>query len=84
MLWGEDLDGRSGLLRSLTSGRTILKFNSDTNRFGASDHLKEASELLSTNAQSDSNRKLIRNAIKWSIVMDGIDAINEAFFKGRG
>lgn len=80
-LWGNNLDGRDGLLASWASPRIGLRFKS--NRFEAQRHIKEAWELLDTNAQTKGQRDSMKQMNKFSIAMDAVEAINEAFFKGR-
>lgn len=68
-IWGQNKDGKSGLLASLASARMGFRFNRNSNRFDAMGHLEKAYDLLITNARDEKNRQR----------MKGINKISKAF-----
>lgn len=80
-LWGKN--GRDGLLSNWASVRMGLRFNKESNRFGAAGHLKNAWTFLTTNAQTKEKQEAVKGAQKVSLVVDAMEAIYETFYQGR-
>lgn len=73
LVWGENLDAKSGVLASLAGGRSQLRFKG--NPYGAEANIKEIWDLLSSNDQDPKGRGRMALANRIGFGLDVIQAI---------
>jgi len=80
-LWGANVDGRSGFLKSLASARTRFIFNG--NRFDAEKNLSETWGILTSGDKDSRGREKAKIYNAAGLIMESLSAFSELNKKGR-
>lgn len=75
VIWGPDIDAKSGFLASLAGGRTAMVFRG--NKFGAEAVLKDAWEILATNDQDPKGRGRAKVWNTMGFLMDVVQTVGQ-------